>query len=82
VQKVHQALTQRGTIAIAEFTPNDDRTGAPIPLLFGVNMLVHTQNGDVFTFKEIARWLSDAGFTNVRTLEVPAPSPLILADKP
>jgi len=81
VQKVHQALAPGGAIAIAEFTPNDDRTGSPIALLFGVNMLVHTQNGDVFTFKQLSGWLTEAGFVNPRLLDAPGPSPLILADK-
>jgi ubiquinone/menaquinone biosynthesis C-methylase UbiE len=81
LRKVRDALAPGGTIAIAEFTPNDDRTGGTIPLLFGVNMLVHTKEGDVFTFKQLAGWLTDAGFVNVRQLEVPGPSPLILAEK-
>jgi 3-hydroxy-5-methyl-1-naphthoate 3-O-methyltransferase len=80
--KVFDALAPGGTIAIAEFMPNDDRTGPPIPLLFGVNMLVHTQEGDVFTFPQLATWLREAGFKDARKLEAPAPSPLILATSP
>lgn len=80
--KVFDALAPGGTIAIAEFMPNDDRTGPPIPLLFGVNMLVHTHEGDVFTFPQISGWLREAGFKDARKLEAPAPSPLILATKP
>jgi hypothetical protein len=37
--------------------------------------------GDTYTFAEIGDWLADAGFCNPRLLDVPAPSPLILADK-
>jgi 3-hydroxy-5-methyl-1-naphthoate 3-O-methyltransferase len=80
--KVFEALAPGGTIAIAEFMPNDDRTGPPIPLLFAVNMLVHTHEGDVFTFPQISGWLREAGFKDARKLEAPAPSPLILATKP
>jgi hypothetical protein len=47
-----------------------------------VNMLVSTDDGDTFTFEEIADWLRDAGFVNVRQLQSPGPSPLILATKP
>ena len=67
-----------GTVAISEFVPNDNRTGPPLPLFFAVNMLVHTEAGDTFTFAEIAKWLKEAGFKNPRQLEAPAPSPLIL----
>jgi len=80
--KTFAALASGGTIAIAEFVPNDERTGPPHTLFFAVNMLVNTDAGDAFTFAEISAWLKEAGFVNVRQLEAPAPSPLILADKP
>ena len=51
-------------------------------LIFAVNMLVNTDEGDTYTFNEIRSWLQEAGFTNIRQLEAPAPSPLILATKP
>jgi hypothetical protein len=44
-------------------------------------MAVNTENGRAFTFSELQNWLKEAGFRNVRTLEVPGPSPLILADR-
>jgi len=77
-----QSLTSGGTIAIAEFLVNPDRTGPLNGLIFAVNMLVNTQNGGTYSFEEIASWLSDAGFANARTVESPGPSPLILATKP
>lgn len=80
--RVYEALVPGGTIAIAEFTPNEDRTGPPMPLIFAVNMLVATDQGDTFTFGEVSRWLTDAGFVQPRLQPVPAPSPLILATKP
>jgi 2-polyprenyl-3-methyl-5-hydroxy-6-metoxy-1,4-benzoquinol methylase len=82
LRKTFAALAPGGTIAISEFTPNEDRTGPPMPLIFAVNMLLHTEAGDAFTFAEIANWLRDAGFVNPRLLEAPAPSPLILATRP
>ncbi len=81
LRKTAAALAPGGTIAIAEFTPNEERTAPPHALIFGVNMLVNTDEGDVFTFSEVSEWLRDAGFKNMRQLEVPGPSPLILADK-
>lgn len=82
VRKVFQALAPGGTIAIAEFLVNEERTGPPMGLIFGVNMLVATEQGDTFSFGEISGWLREAGFENARTLEAPGPSPLILADRP
>jgi 2-polyprenyl-3-methyl-5-hydroxy-6-metoxy-1,4-benzoquinol methylase len=82
LEKTFHALRPGGTIAIAEFLTNAERTGPLQALIFGVNMLVNTGNGTVFSFEEIHAVLLEIGFTNARTLQVPAPSPLILADKP
>jgi len=82
LRKTLDALAPGGTIAIAEFVPNDDRTGPPNALIFAVNMLVNTEEGDTFTFAEMSNWLRDAGFVNPRQLDAPSPSPLILANKP
>nr|MBA3650886.1 class I SAM-dependent methyltransferase [Chthoniobacterales bacterium] len=61
LDKVFRALAPGGAIAIAEFLANDDRSGSPMAMLFAVNMLVNTEEGDTFTFLEISRWLADAG---------------------
>lgn len=82
LRKTFAALAPGGTIVISEFMPNDDRTAPPTPLIFAVNMLVHTEAGDTFTFAEMAEWLRQEGFVNPRTLEAPAPSPLVLATRP
>jgi SAM-dependent methyltransferase len=82
LQKTYDALAQGGTIAIAEFLVNEDHTGPVTGLFFGVNMLINTDEGLTYSFEEIADWLVDAGFINPHTLEVPGPSPLILAMKP
>jgi ubiquinone/menaquinone biosynthesis C-methylase UbiE len=79
--RVRDALAPGGTIAIAEFVPADDRTGPANALIFAVNMLVNTEQGDTFTFAEMSRWLTEAGFADVRQLPAPGPSPLILATR-
>jgi SAM-dependent methyltransferase len=82
LKKAFAALNPGGTIAIAEWLVKDDRTGPLNGLIFAVNMLVHSERGDTFSFNEIKSWLEDAGFKKVRELEAPGPSPLILATKP
>ncbi len=42
-------------------------------------MLVNTDEGSTYTFKQIASWLTEAGFKRPRTLKVAGPWPLILA---
>jgi ubiquinone/menaquinone biosynthesis C-methylase UbiE len=80
--KTFSALASGGTIAIAEFLVNPDRTGPVNGLIFAVNMLVNTDSGDTFSFEEISAWLREAGFTDPRTIATHGPSPLILATKP
>jgi ubiquinone/menaquinone biosynthesis C-methylase UbiE len=80
--KTFRSLAPGGTIAIAEFLVNADRTGPLHGLFFAVNMLVNTDFGDTYSFEEISSWLRDVGFIHPRTLEAPGPSPLILANKP
>lgn len=82
LKKTFRALASGGTIAIAEFLVNAERTGPPMGLIFAVNMLVNTESGDTYSFEEISTWLVEAGFKNPRTLDSPGPSPLILAAKP
>jgi ubiquinone/menaquinone biosynthesis C-methylase UbiE len=82
LKKTFRALKSGGTIAIAEWLVNDERT-EPLPsLMFAVQMLVNTEKGDTFSFNEIKTWLEEAGFKKVCKLEAPGPSPLILATKP
>jgi ubiquinone/menaquinone biosynthesis C-methylase UbiE len=81
LKKTGEALRSGGTIAIAEWLVNDERTEPMPSLIFAVQMLVNTQNGDTFSFNEIKSWLEEAGFKKIRQLEAPGPSPLVLATK-
>jgi ubiquinone/menaquinone biosynthesis C-methylase UbiE len=81
IQRSFDALKDGGMLLIAEMVPNDERTGPVMPLVFGLNMLINTENGGVYTMREYNAWLKDAGFKKVWTVDIPAPSPAILATK-
>ncbi|HVB81041.1 MAG TPA: methyltransferase [Candidatus Binataceae bacterium] len=81
LKRTCQALSDGGMLLIGEFVPNDQRTGPALPLLFGLNMLINTPTGDVFTMREYREWLKEAGFRKVATIPAPHVSPLILATK-
>jgi ubiquinone/menaquinone biosynthesis C-methylase UbiE len=81
LQKVSRALVPGGTIVIIDFVPDPGRSSPPLPLLFALNMLVHTSDGSTYTFPEYETWLKKAGFRDVRQMPAAAPSPLILATK-
>lgn len=82
LQRVYDALKPGGTIAIQEFLVNAERTGPPSGLIFAINMLLATKEGNTFSYEQIAGWLTAIGFIDPRTLDAPGPSPLILATKP
>ena len=81
LRKSHAALRPGGKLLIAEFVPNDARTGPAMPLLFGLNMLLQTEEGGVFTLSEYRGWLKAMGFRQVTTIPVPHPTTVILATK-
>jgi SAM-dependent methyltransferase len=80
-RKLHRALRPGGKLLIADMVPDEGRSSAAFPLFFALNMLVHTAQGDTFTLSEYTKWLTDAGFRSVSTLEAPGPSPLIVAER-
>jgi hypothetical protein len=82
LKKTFDALAPGGTIAIGEFLVDDDRNGPLVPLTFAINMLLHTRNGNAYSFAEIRSWLEETGFVNARLQAAPGPSPLVLAEKP
>ena len=82
LKRAAAALAPKGTVVISEFLVNQDRSGPPMPLIFAVNMLAHTENGDTFSFEEISGWLKEAGLVNPRKLEPGGPVGIVMADKP
>lgn len=81
LRKSHSALRPGGKLLIGEYVPNDARTGPAMPMLFGLNMLLQTEEGTVFTLREYRAWLKAAGFGKVTTVPAPPPSTVILATK-
>lgn len=81
LDKVARALVPGGTVVVAEFVPDAGRNGPLTPLLFAVNMLVNTTEGDTYTLDQLAGWLREAGFADVGTLATASQSPLIVARK-
>ncbi|MDH4163829.1 MAG: acetylserotonin O-methyltransferase [Nitrospirota bacterium] len=65
--KTFEALAPGGTIAVHEFSLDDDRAG-PLPgALFSVNMVVNTSEGRSYTAREIGSWLREAGCSGIKT---------------
>ncbi len=76
------ALKDGGTLVIAEYMPNQERTAPLYPLMFGLNMYLATANGCVFSFDEITSLCHAAGFRDVyRHQGVEYDSPVVFATK-
>ena len=80
-KKAYDALKPGGKLLVAEFIANDLRTGPEIPLIFALVMLLHTEHGDVYTAKELKRWLNFVGFKKVAALAVQYPANVMVATK-
>jgi ubiquinone/menaquinone biosynthesis C-methylase UbiE len=81
ISKIYKALKTNGRLVICELCPDEGREKDFFTLVFGVNMLIHTTEGNTFTISEYTSWLKDAGFKNVATIDIPATSPLIVGTK-
>jgi ubiquinone/menaquinone biosynthesis C-methylase UbiE len=71
LRKVHTALTDGGRAVILEFVPNEDRISPPETAAFGIVMLGSTPAGDAYTFKELERMCSAAGFARSEIHQLP-----------
>ncbi|TPW18643.1 MAG: O-methyltransferase family 2 [Elusimicrobia bacterium] len=80
-RKLQPAMRAGGKVAVIDMVPNEERTGPPFPLLFALNMLLHTRQGGTFTQGEYTRWLQEAGFKKVEAVDIRSHSPAIVASK-
>jgi hypothetical protein len=66
LRKLRNAMNPGAYLAILEFVPNEDRVSPAVPALFSVTMLSNTPAGDAYTFSELQKMCTDAGFTETR----------------
>jgi ubiquinone/menaquinone biosynthesis C-methylase UbiE len=62
LRKVHAALKPGGRAVTLEFIPNEDRISPPESASFAVMMLGSTPAGDAYTFTELEKMMTAAGF--------------------
>jgi precorrin-6B methylase 2 len=67
-KKVFKSLNPGGRILIRDHVMEPDRAHPKDGAIFAINMLVGTGGGGTYTYEEIERDLSQAGFTRVRLL--------------
>jgi SAM-dependent methyltransferase len=83
-RKVHQALRPGGLMLVADVYPDEERRGrdgGSHALLFALNMLVHSEQGDTFPVSEYRSWATAAGFRRFRAIALGGPAPVLLFQK-
>jgi len=81
--KVFRALEPGGAVLVRDMVMEESRTAPVAGALFAVNMLVGTEGGGTFTFREFASDLRAAGFRRVRLLRRdPGMHSVVAADRP
>ena len=82
--RMYKALKREGIMLVAEFIPDDERRGAgkgAMPLLFALNMLVHTGEGGTFTLPEYNSWAKEAGFNSCGQIDLAEPATVLVFGK-
>ena len=82
LRKVHAALSDGGRAATLEFVPNDDRITPSDTATFSLVMLAGTRGGDAYTFAELDKMFTNAGFKkNVIHSIPPGFQQLVISEK-
>ncbi|WP_456432582.1 class I SAM-dependent methyltransferase [Thermosulfuriphilus sp.] len=69
-KKAQRALKPQGMLAIVEFIPDEEKNGPLFPLIFALNMLLHTDSGDTYTVSEYEAFLDQAGLKISQTFDL------------
>jgi ubiquinone/menaquinone biosynthesis C-methylase UbiE len=72
LKRAHAALRTGGTLAIAEFVPNEDRVTPPDSAGFSLIMLATTPEGDAYTLAEYSDMLTQSAFSAPAQHSLPA----------
>lgn len=77
----YAALRPAGLVAIAEIVASKPRSKDYASNVFDLNMLMLTENGQVFTAAELVGLAEEAGFAGCRWVSGPGDYPVLLAHK-
>jgi 3-hydroxy-5-methyl-1-naphthoate 3-O-methyltransferase len=72
------SLNPGGTMAIQDLVAGR----SPRAAMFGVNMLIATQDGGIWTEEQHRAWLSGAGFERIEVVDLSSGSQLVLGRRP
>lgn len=65
LKKLFNSMSAPGMVIIHESIIEENRISPPDRALFAVNMLVHTERGNCYSFDEMKAWMEEAGFEDI-----------------
>jgi precorrin-6B methylase 2/DNA-binding PadR family transcriptional regulator len=81
IKKAYDALPQGGAFVVIENIIDDDRKSNVPGLLMSLNMLIETDAGFDYTFRDFNEWVTEAGFFKAEILPLTGPSSAAIAIK-
>jgi cyclopropane fatty-acyl-phospholipid synthase-like methyltransferase len=75
ITRARDCLTTDGQLITADVFTDTGGVSPAFATLFGLNMLLTTQDGGVHADAEVAEWMRQAGFTQVTVQPFPPPMP-------
>jgi ubiquinone/menaquinone biosynthesis C-methylase UbiE len=76
LDKSFRALDSGGMVVVSDvFFDNDAKDSPPFAIYFALNMMLTSHDGSAHAKTETARWMSEAGFTQVEVRDLPPPNP-------
>lgn len=75
LRKAWAALQPGGGVYVMDMMTNASGTQPAFSALFALNMALTTDNGWVFADSDLAAWLQEAGFEDIRIRPLPPPMP-------
>lgn len=81
LKKCWYSLTKKGIVVVQEFALNSTKTSPTFGTLFGLNMLVGTLGGAMYSEAEIKEWFVKVGFKKIKKITINRDSNLIIGYK-
>ncbi len=76
--RLREALKPGGALVVCDYVVDDDRSGPAFPLMFAMEMLIKSKQGDTWRRADYHAWLTKAGFEDVSFHSAP-PATLVVA---
>jgi 3-hydroxy-5-methyl-1-naphthoate 3-O-methyltransferase len=81
LRRCFEALGPQGRLVIQDFILESDKTAPKQAALFALNMLTGTPAGSTYSLDEYTTWMPAAGFHEVRQIQLPGPSSLMVGTR-